>query len=229
MEIDIKRKMAGLFTAFFMGLNEADKQIMKSGLGVVDEVGTNQTQKYIKSPFLNGINQGKITEEQRQHFYKVLNLAEQKWRHSKGFDDPDKMQLILEKRGMVGIIESINCEPIDMGLSTEYYYPVRTNADQFEVEKIAEYMLIYQSEIRFKCSSFHHKRIFDNIVNGGNVVNELHNTTQVEWDKREFDDGQVKYVYNTYNSGIKYKNTIKENDEYFLIVFNKTNDNRQLF
>ena len=63
----------------------------------------------IKSPFLNGINQGKITEEQRQHFYKVLHLAEQKWRTSKGFDDPEKMRTLMEKRGMTGVLESINC------------------------------------------------------------------------------------------------------------------------
>jgi hypothetical protein len=133
---DVRKKMMSLVTAFFMGLNEADKQILKSQLNTVDEVQPGHHQMNIKSPFLNGINQGKITEEQRQHFYKVLHLAEQKWRSSKGFDDPEKMKLLMEKRGMGGVLESISCEPIDMGFQGEFYYPVRTNADQFEIEKI---------------------------------------------------------------------------------------------
>ena len=220
---DVRKKMMGLVTAFFMGLNEADKQILKSQLNTVDEVQPGHHQMNIKSSFLNGINQGKITEEQRQHFYKVLHLAEQKWRSSKGFDDPEKMKLLMEKRGMGGVLESISCEPIDMGFQGEFYYPVRTNADQFEIEKIAENMLVYGNEIRFRCPLFNNRRVFENIRGEGNVLRELINTTQVEWDKKEFDNVGVKYVYNTYDYNISYKNTIKENDDYFLVVFNKNN------
>jgi hypothetical protein len=49
------------------------------------------------------------------------------------------------------------------------------------------------------------------------------NTTQVEWDKKEFDSVGIKYTYNTYDYNISYKNTIKENDDYFLVIFNKNN------
>lgn len=220
---DVRKKMMGLITGFFMGLSEADKQILKSQLNTVDEVQPGHHQMNIKSSFLNGIHQGKITEEQRQHFYKVLHLAEQKWRTSKGFDDPEKMRLLMEKRGMSGVLESISCEPIDMGLSNEFYYPVRTNADQFEVEKIAENMLVYNNEIRFRCPMYNNRRIFENIKGEGNVLRELINTTQVEWDKKEFDNVGVKYVYNTYDYSITYKDTIKENDDYFLVIFNKNN------
>lgn len=220
---DVRKKMMGLVTAFFMGLNEADKQILKSQLNTVDELQPGHHQTNIRSPFLNGINQGKITEEQRQHFYKVLHLAEQKWRKSKGFDDPEKMGLIMEKRGMSGVLESISCEPIDLGFQGEFYYPVRTNADQFEIEKIAEHMLVYNNEIRFRCPMYNNRRIFENIKGEGNVLRELINTTQVEWDKKEFDNVGVKYVYNTYDYNISYKDTIKENDDYFLVVFNKNN------
>jgi hypothetical protein len=187
---DVRRKMMGLITGFFMGLNEADKQILKSQLNTVDESQPGHHRMNIKSSFLNGIHQGKVSEEQRQHFYKVLHLAEQKWRTSKGFDDPEKMRTLMEKRGMIGVLESISCEPIDMGLSNEFYYPVRTNADQFEIEKIAENMLVYDNEIRFK---------------------------------KEFDNVGIKYTYNTYDYNVSYKNTIKENDDYFLVVFNKNN------
>lgn len=218
---DVRKKMMGLFTAFFMGLNEADKQILKSQLNTVDELQPGHHQMNIKSPFLNGIHQGKITEEQRQHFYRVLDLAEQKWRKSKGFDDPEKMKLILEKRGMSGVLESVSCEPIDMGIQEEFYYPVRTNADQFEIEKIAENMLIYQNEIRFRCPMFNNRRVYENIKGEGNVLRELINTTQVEWDKKEFDNLSIRYVYNTYDYNISYKETIKENDDYFLVIFNK--------
>lgn len=220
---DVRKKMMGLITAFFMGLNEADKQILRSELSQVDESQPGHHQMNIKSPFLNGINQGKITEEQRQHFYKVLNLAEQKWRQSKGFDDPEKMRLLMEKRGMTGVLESISCNPIDLGFSGGFYYPVRTNADQFEIEKISENMLVYDNEIRFRCSLFNNEKVYNNIINGGNVLIELQNTTQVEWDKKEFDNVGVKYVYNTYDFNIKYKNTIKSNDNYFMVIFNKKN------
>lgn len=220
---DVRKKMMGLVTAFFMGLNEADKQILKSQLNTVDEVQPGHHQMNIKSSFLNGIHQGKITEEQRQHFYKVLHLAEQKWRSSKGFDDPEKMRLLMEKRGMGGVLESISCEPIDLGLQNEFYYPVRTNADQFEIEKIAENMLVYNNEIRFRCPMFNNRRVFENIRGEGNVLRELMNTTQVEWDKKEFDSVGIKYTYNTYDYNISYKDTIKENDDYFLVVFNKNN------
>lgn len=220
---DIKKKMTSLFTAFLMGLSEADKQILRSELNNVDEIQPGHHQTNIRSPFLNGINQGKITEEQRQHFYKVLNLAEQKWRQSKGFDNPETMELILEKRGMVGVLQSISCAPIDMGLQGGYYYPVRTNANEFEIEKIAEHMLIYSNEVKFKCPMFNNRRIYQNIIGEGNVLMELINTTIVEWDKKEFDNEQIKYVYNTYDYNISYKETIKENDDYFLVIFDKKN------
>ena len=220
---EVKKKMVSLFTAFFMGLNDADKQILKSQLNTVDELQPGHHQTNIKSPYLNGINQGKITEEQRQHFYKVLNLAEQKWRQSKGFDDPEKMKVLLEKRGLVGILDSINCEPIDMGIKGGYYYPVRTNGNQFEIEKISENLLIYPDEVRFRCPLYNNKRVFENIRGEGNVLMELINTTQVEWDKKEFDGISVKYIYNTYDYNISYKETIKENDSYFLVIFNKNN------
>jgi hypothetical protein len=220
---NVKKKMMGLITGFFLGLSEADKVILKSQLNNVDELQAGHHQTNIKSPFLNGINQGKITEEQRQHFYKVLNLAEQKWRKSKGFDDPDKMQILMEKRGLSGVLETISCEPIDLGLRGGFYYPVRSNGDNFEVEKVADNMLIYDNEIKFGCLMHNNRRVFENIRGEGNVLTELQNTTQIEWDKKEFDNVEVKYVYNTYGYNVSYKNTIKENDYYFQIVFNKNN------
>ncbi|PCI27301.1 hypothetical protein COB55_06035 [Candidatus Wolfebacteria bacterium] len=223
----LKKNVQSILSGIILGMSSADKNILKSMLDGEDSgtlQATHNTQ-YSPTKLLQGFQKGELQEQYREWFYRVLERADEIAMETVDIaTGKSQRQLLteeLELRGGKGIENIIPCKPI-VSDSADVYYPVRSNG---KVESYSEQLYVRSLGGEKKSLEFHvdvhsYKHVLENIKTRGNVLNDLRNTTQIEFDKVIFDNELTTYVDQPCNYLVNYSEFyMSENPGYFVIKF----------
>jgi hypothetical protein len=229
--MELKKKIQSALSGLILGMSSADKQLLKSMLDD-DPTGTmtaTHNTQFAPSKLLVGFQKGELNEEYRQYFYRVLQRADEIAMETidiaTGKSHKQLLTEQMELRGGKGIENIIPCKPIiseSLNSNRGPYYPIRTNG---KVEAFSEQLYVRSLGKERKSLEFHidiytHKHIYENIKTRGNILNELRNTTQIEFDKVVFDHELATYIDKPCNYLVNYSDFyMSENPGYFIIKF----------
>lgn len=182
MSIDVKSALIGLF----MGMNKADKEILKSYLNDVPELNNNvghHQEVLSRHSLLRGVQLGKINEQDLKHHYAILGRADELWRNKYKEEFNNKLSMMgdNEDKYPIEFIVSNTKVFLNEFISKETYSPItinRYNTTRFKIEDITDQVYVKdlggnRRMLEFYIDSYEHKSLYKSLITNKGLLNEM--------------------------------------------------------
>ena len=194
--MDVKSALIGLF----MGMNKADKEILKSYLNEVPELSNNvahHQEALSRHSLLRGVQLGKINEQDLKHHYTILERADEFWRNKYKEEFNFKMDTLGDNEDKYPIEFIISNTKVLLNEAIyngngETYTPVLINryvSTHLKIENLCEQVYVKnlggnERLIEFYIDSYKHKSLYKTLNNDRKLLNDITNIHSMILDEK---------------------------------------------